>query len=643
MADLNVGIKISDAAASASKLGKVEKGLNNIDKANKRMSISFRQAAIAAAAFAAAAAAITALGIKFLKLGADALDTRNKFVVTFGDMSNSVDAFIRDFNRMSGLSKKSAEDMLSATAGIVQGVGFAQKASAEFAIEVAKLAGDLASFKNVRAEDALHILNRAILGERESLKSLDIALFQVDVDQRALAETGKILTRELTMQDRAIASLHLITERAGVAMGDMERTANDTAPVMKQLSGAWDTLNQEVGKFIAESEFVNKFLIQIRDLLRNIGIILGGEAEQIASVFKELGTIAGNAFSLGVTGALSKLEGWGPEALTKNLPAWLGGDPYGKVADQALENMQTAMFNIAALANDVSNNMARAAASAERFARTDIKSWIDVPGVPGARVPIYGPRAAGGEVEAQPGQAPPGISTRPISVTTGAVPAQKSDLWWDLDEAMEKATEQFDHLQGSLGDVFGELEKLPAPINHAVIKAEALAAAEGDAAEAAQAAAAMNQRLAMAGINAAAALFRVAQQGGSIGGFIGAGLSIAGGVVGIANPLAGAALMAGGSVISSLGNKGEQPVRINSGQVRAIVDSNRERKTGPDSVVVIVEQAGVEIARIEQEIGRRERRDATNRIPSVPTPSFTGSHGSAYRGTTSTPRIGVPG
>ena len=622
MPDVNVGIKISDAAASAGKLNKVERGLNNIDKANKKMSISFKQAAIAAAAFAAAGAAVAALGIKFLKLGADALETRNKFVVTFGDMSNSVDAFIRDFNKMSGLSKKSAEDMLSATAGIVQGVGFAQKASAEFAIEVAKLAGDLASFKNVRAEDALHILNRAILGERDSLKTLDIALMQVDVDQRALAETGKKLTRELTLQDRAIASLHLITERAGVAMGDMERTANDTAPVMKQLSGAWQTLNQEVGKFIAESPLVNAFLIQVRDLVRNMATILSGDTEQIKSMFEALGRLAANAMLAGFFGTL----GLGGDVIFKNF------------AGKALEGMETAMFDIAALSNDIANSMALAAASADRFARLDIKSWVAVPGAPGAMLPVYGPKAAGGE-EVQPGQ---GISTRPISATTGGISAQKSDLWWDIDEAMLKATEQFDHLQRSLGDVFGELEKLPMPINHAAIEAEALAAAERDAADASRKTAIMNQRLAIAGIHAAAALFRVSQEGGGVGGFIGAGLSIAGGIVAGVNPVLGAAMLAGGSVISSLGNKGEQPVRINRGQVRAIVDSNRERKTGPDSVVVIVEQAGVEIARIEQELGRRERRDATNRIPSVPTPSFTGSSGSAYRGTTLTP-YGVPG
>jgi len=46
-------------------------------------------------------------------MGSDSLETRNKFLVTMGDSSAAVDAFLRDFNKISGLSRTQSENLLA--------------------------------------------------------------------------------------------------------------------------------------------------------------------------------------------------------------------------------------------------------------------------------------------------------------------------------------------------------------------------------------------------------------------------------------------------------------------------------------------------------------------------------------------------
>jgi hypothetical protein len=285
----------------------VKRGVRESNRALGSLKSSFRQLRNAVLAFTVATVGLALLGKRLLKLGASALETRSKFLVTFGDSAAAVDRFLREFNLISGLSKTTSENLLADTAAIGQGLGMAADASADFAIEVAKLSGDLASFKDLRTEDVVLRLQTALTGEFEVLKRLGIIVKAVNVDERALLNTRKESADQLTELDRVTARFQLITEGAGVAVGDLARTSQSTANVMKQLSAAWKDFQDRLGLFLAQSPIVNAFLISVRDMLRNMTKILSGNAEQIKRAFELLGIIAGNAFSYSFNKALLAL------------------------------------------------------------------------------------------------------------------------------------------------------------------------------------------------------------------------------------------------------------------------------------------------------------------------------------------------
>ena len=177
----------------------------------------------------AGAAGIGFVAKKIFDLGSGLEATASKFRTVFGSSAQDAQKFLDDFANTAGLSNVAGQEVMATTAAIVQGMGFGQKASAAFSQDIVKLAGDLTSFNDVPIEETSRAIQSALTGERESLKRLGIVILDVDVKKKALAMTGKSVAASLTQEEKATATLALITERAGVAVGDLARTMDSPA------------------------------------------------------------------------------------------------------------------------------------------------------------------------------------------------------------------------------------------------------------------------------------------------------------------------------------------------------------------------------------------------------------------------------
>ncbi len=182
---------------------------------------------------------------KIFDAGAGVLETQSKFNTVFGESAERMGVFNKEFARTAGLSETIGQGLLATTASIVQGLGFSTNASADFSQAVLRLAGDLASFNNIPTAETARAIQGALTGEREMLKRLGIVLREVDVKQRALALSGGNAARAADEQVRATASLQLISERAGKAVGDLNRTQDSAENTAKRVKAAFaDQFNQ---------------------------------------------------------------------------------------------------------------------------------------------------------------------------------------------------------------------------------------------------------------------------------------------------------------------------------------------------------------------------------------------------------------
>ncbi len=199
-------------------------------------------------AFLAVIASAGGLVFAFKKLfdtGSGVLETQSKFNTVFGASAGRMDEFNKEFARTAGLTKTVGQELLATTGSIVQGLGFSTGASADFSKAVLRLAGDLGSFNNIPTAETARAIQAALTGEREQLKRLGIVVREADVKQRALALSGGNAARAATEQVRATASLQLITERAGKAVGDLNRTQDSAENRSKRVKAAFaDQFNQ---------------------------------------------------------------------------------------------------------------------------------------------------------------------------------------------------------------------------------------------------------------------------------------------------------------------------------------------------------------------------------------------------------------
>ncbi len=141
----------------------------------------------------------------------DGEETRNKFDVIFSGIVDGANRMADAFSEKFQLAGVTTRELLGNTGDLLVGFGFTEKAALDMALQVAELSQDLVSLTNfeggtTRAVDAL---TKALLGERESVKTLGISILEADVKQKIFELSQKGMTFETERQAKAIATLEI--------------------------------------------------------------------------------------------------------------------------------------------------------------------------------------------------------------------------------------------------------------------------------------------------------------------------------------------------------------------------------------------------------------------------------------------------
>jgi hypothetical protein len=216
---------------------------------------------------AVAAAGIARIGADLIGMASDAEEAASAFETTFGPAVDGVQGFVDEFAQKAGFAEHELQQLLAVTGNIVQGLGGTEQASADLSEDMAILAGDVASFSNAAggAPAVLGALQSALTGEREALKTYGIVISEADVQQQALIETGKTHASELTKLEKAQATLTLAQERAGKAMGDLDRTQDSAANTTRRLNAMWKDAQVQIGQALLP--VLDKLLPAIENLI----------------------------------------------------------------------------------------------------------------------------------------------------------------------------------------------------------------------------------------------------------------------------------------------------------------------------------------------------------------------------------------
>ena len=193
---------------------------------------------------------IAALGAASLKAASDAEETFSKFDTVFRDIQGTAEQAFQTLRKEYGLSSTAAKQMLGDTGDLLTGFGFSQQGALELSMEVQKLAVDLASFTNYSggAKGASEALTKALLGEREQLKSLGIAIMEEDVKRQMALNTKNGIIFATEREAKAHATLQLAISQSGNAIGDYARTQDSFANQSRLLRARLEDISVELGQ-----------------------------------------------------------------------------------------------------------------------------------------------------------------------------------------------------------------------------------------------------------------------------------------------------------------------------------------------------------------------------------------------------------
>jgi hypothetical protein len=316
-------------------LGKATKSLGTMTKQIGKFSL-------------AAGAAFATVGAKSIGLAVDFEESLSKANQIFGDAAKGIETSAKGAATAVGLSQAEFLEAASSFGVFGKAAGLTGDDLSMFSTDLVTLSADVASFNNLKPEEALDKLNAGLRGSVEPLQSIGVLMTAAAVEAEGL-NMGLIEQGEKLSEGQKIMARHsLIMQQLGSqgATGDFARTSEGLANQQRILNA------------------------RLKDLGTTLGIVLLPIAVKMASAFADL---------------IGKFEEWSPaiqtafdavvnfltpikEAVQKWLPL-IAGWLKGVIADRVIPALVTA-FNT--VKDVIFDNVIPAFHAVVDFAKEDI-------------------------------------------------------------------------------------------------------------------------------------------------------------------------------------------------------------------------------------------------------------------------------
>ena len=249
---------------------------------------------------------ILAVGAGAVKLASDFEESLNKVNVSFGQSSKEVQAFAKTTLDSFGIAEGSALEMAALFGDMGTSMGLTQKQAAGMSTSLVGLAGDLASFKNIRIDVAQTALASIFTGETESLKKLGVVMTEANLKQFALEQGITKTIKEMSQAEKVQLRYNFVMAQSSNALGDYINTSDGVANSTRSLQDSIKELGQQFGVLLIPlAKDLIKSLKGIVDTLRGLTdnqkeaiIFFGKIIAIIGPVIAILGTLAGAISSI---------------------------------------------------------------------------------------------------------------------------------------------------------------------------------------------------------------------------------------------------------------------------------------------------------------------------------------------------------
>lgn len=254
LAELGLSVRSDGVVVASNRLDKLDKSAGRAEKSADRFSKSAEQMGrVLARVAVAGAAAMAALSAKSLKLAIDAEETASKFQVVFRGSVEATNNELIKLTKTIPLTLTEMRDLASGIQDLLVPLGIARTDAAGMSVEFVKLAGDIASFNNVKPDEALNAIKSALAGSSETMRRFGVDVSQTRLQAIAFEEGLIGVGEELNTAARAQALLIATTRDSSDALGDAARTAGSTANMIKFMQRDIKQASEDLGQALLPS------------------------------------------------------------------------------------------------------------------------------------------------------------------------------------------------------------------------------------------------------------------------------------------------------------------------------------------------------------------------------------------------------
>jgi hypothetical protein len=249
-------------------LGKATQTLTNFSKKVGQVSV-------------AAGAAFVGIGAKAVDLAVDFEESLSKAQQIFGDAAVGIENWAKTSATSVGMAQSEYLEAASSFGVFGKAAGLNGDLLAEFSDELVTVAADVASFNNLRPEEALEKLQAGLRGSNEPLQSIGVLLNAAMVEAKALEMGLGDANGEISEGNKIMARQALILEKLGEqgALGDFARTSGGLANQSRIMKARFKDLGITLGRV----------LIPIAEKVSRLVGRLITFGEKIAEVYGEKG------------------------------------------------------------------------------------------------------------------------------------------------------------------------------------------------------------------------------------------------------------------------------------------------------------------------------------------------------------------
>lgn len=240
-------------------------------------------------------------GSQAIQTASDLEEVQNVVNVSFGSMANEVEAFAKTAIQSFGMSELTAKQTASTFMAMANGMGLAMKDGKNMSLQLTALAGDMASFYNVRQDVAQTALNSIFTGETESLKKFGIVMTEANLSAFALSRGITESYSAMSQAEKVALRYHYVLKSTANAQGDFVRTSGSWANQVRVLKEQFNQLLGILGKGLIQVltpivQVLNKLLSYLIAIGNAIAKLFGGG--KITSISNTLGNASGSAGDL---------------------------------------------------------------------------------------------------------------------------------------------------------------------------------------------------------------------------------------------------------------------------------------------------------------------------------------------------------